>query len=609
MSKILGLDLGTNSIGWALVDTNKAVIKGIGVRIFPMGVNLEKGHEVSKNATRREKRQTRRQTFRRKKRKRYIASVLQNQGMFPDIKNLDKELNKEKLNDDLKYFFAINPYKCRARAYMGEKLSLLEIGRILYQFAQRRGYKESLKGMDTEEGKLYEGKPKEGITGINLTKEKIAEHGTLGNYFYNEDPHKVRIRSRYTTRRMYLDEFEIIWENQKKFYPDILTEDLKQKLGDPEKGLLFYQRPLRSQKHLIGHCTFEPGKPRCPKSAIPFEEFRMYQFINTIKHGEDPLNDEERSIVIELFNSKDKFDFREIKKKLNLEGGTFNYEDDHKVVGNKTINNFRKIFGKKRWDGMNLKEMEDVWHIKLDADDKEWLTNYAKEKWQLDEKATEKFIKLKLIDDYANLSRKAIKSILPFLKKKYLYNEAVLLGGIMNAFGSTVWNEMPDNNRKTIEDTVIAYVGQKSEPGTEIDKIKSFLIRQFKFTDKQLAKLYHHSAAVKEGDVSEKLPEPENLRNPIVQQALFELKRVVNNIIDEYGKPDEIKIELARDLKSSKKIERKLNTKFQIMKKEMMKQRICWMNTERNTQETIFKKLFSGKSVIIPVLIPEKRLV
>lgn len=301
MSKILGLDLGTNSIGWAFVDTNKSKIKGIGSRIFPMGVNLEKGHEVSKNATRREKRQTRRQTFRRKKRKRYIAAILQKQGMFPDESKLEQEITKKTLNKKLKIFFATNPYGCRAKAYMGEKLSLLEIGRIIYHFAQRRGYKESLKGMDKEEGKLYEGKPKEGITGINLTKEKIAEHGTLGNYFYNEDPHKVRIRSRYTTRKMFLDEFEIIWKNQKKFYPDVLTEELKLKLGDPEKGLLFYQRPLRSQKHLIGHCTFEPDKPRCPVSAIPFEEFRMYQFINTIKHGEDSLNDEDRSTVMVKF--------------------------------------------------------------------------------------------------------------------------------------------------------------------------------------------------------------------------------------------------------------------------------------------------------------------
>src|SRR5680860_757981 len=89
MSKILGLDLGTNSIGWALIeqkDESKGQIIDIGSRIFPMGVNMEKGtNEVSKNATRREKRQGRRQNFRRKMRKEKLAELLIEQNMFPDI--------------------------------------------------------------------------------------------------------------------------------------------------------------------------------------------------------------------------------------------------------------------------------------------------------------------------------------------------------------------------------------------------------------------------------------------------------------------------------------------------------------------------------------------
>ena len=67
MSKILGLDLGTNSIGWALVDDNQQKIIDTGVRIFPAGVNdLGESKEQSKNSARREARQIRRQYFRRK---------------------------------------------------------------------------------------------------------------------------------------------------------------------------------------------------------------------------------------------------------------------------------------------------------------------------------------------------------------------------------------------------------------------------------------------------------------------------------------------------------------------------------------------------------------
>jgi len=568
MSKILGLDLGTNSIGWALINTEGEKIEGIGSHIFPAGVNYEKGKEISKNATRREKRQIRRQTFRRKRRKRKLAQILIKHKMFPDIIDLEMEITKENLDKNLKDFFAINPYESRAKAYNNEKLSLYELGRIFYQFAQRRGYKESLKTSSQEdEGKIYDGKPKEGIIGINQTRERIKEFGTLGNYLNNEDPHKTRLRNRYTTRNMYLNEFDIIWESQRKYYPEILTDELKNLLGNQENGILFYQRPLRSQKHLIGHCTFEPDKPRCPASAIPFEEFRMYQFINSIKHGESILNENDKQIAVELINSKDKkFDFKEFKKKLKLEKGTFNYKDDYKITGNRTISNFRKIFGKKRWDSMSDEEKGKVWHIKLFATNKEWLSKYARENWNLDEKATEKLLKFRYADDYANLSRKAINNILPYLKEGKLYNESVLLGGLQKVFGTKRWKTLPDEEKKTIEDTVTAIVGQKSEPGKETDKVKNFLREQFNLTDERLNKLYHHSFLERQENDIEKLPEPENLRNPIVQQALYELRKIVNEIIKDSGKPDIIKVELARELKLPKKIRDKI--KFENMENE-----------------------------------------
>ena len=108
-----------------------------------------------------------------------------------------------------------------------------------------------------------------------------------------------RIRNRYTTRKMYVDEFELIWEKQKQFH-STLNEDLKTLFGGrkldgyKEEGILFHQRPLRSQKHLVGFCTFEnelkdengkyirKGLTKCPISAIPFELFRVWQWVNTV---------------------------------------------------------------------------------------------------------------------------------------------------------------------------------------------------------------------------------------------------------------------------------------------------------------------------------------
>jgi len=581
MSKILGLDLGSNSIGWALVDSSQKKIIGLGCRIFPMGVNLEKGSkEISKNATRREKRQIRRQFFRRKLRKRILTNELMKLGMFPPIKKLNDEIQRIRLNAGLRTFFSINPYECRARAYKGEQLTLMGLGRILYHFAQRRGYKENLQSSGEDEGKIYEGNPEESKTGIRETKEKIKEFGTLGNYLYHEDSHETRLRNRYTTRQMYIDEFEVIWGSQTGFYPKILTSELKEKIGDSEKGILFFYRPLRSQKHLLGKCTFEPTKTKCPASSILFEQFRMYQFINTIKI----LNDEQRNIMVNLFNSKAKFDFKEVKKKLKSEEETFNYKDGDKVVGNRTISNLRKIFGKDYWDSLTLDEQEKIWNVLYFATDKDWLQNYATSKWNLNEESTKKLLKFRMSKEYSNLSKKAISNILPYLKKGYIYNEAVLLGGIRNAFGSDGWEAFSDKERRLVEDTAIAVVGQKEENGTEIKRIKRFIVKQFKLSEKQLSKLYHHSLIENKESTSDILTEPDNVRNPVVQQVLLELRTLVNVLIHTYGKPDEVKIELARDVKSSKK--RRSEYRFEAQQNEKENDEAKKMLDEYGLQHT-----------------------
>lgn len=552
MKTVLGLDLGTNSIGWCLVNEKKQTILDSGVRIFPEGVNIEKGKEFSKNATRREKRQGRKQLFRRKLRKLRLAEELTKHNMFPQVSNLKEELNRIRLNEELKAFFSLDPYKCRAESFKGTKLTLKEIGRIFYHFSQRRGYKESLKNYDEEKGKIYDGNPKELKIGIKDTQEKIIKYGTLGNYLYNENPHKTRLRNRYTTRKMYIDEFNVIWEKQQKYYPDILIDELKDIIGDSQSGILFYQRPLRSQKHLIGKCTFESNKSKCSASTIEFEKFRMYQFINGIEYDGKKLNDEQREIVTELFNSKAKFRFKEIEKKLKLTEERFNYKDDDNIVGNHTISNFIKIFGKEEWEKFTPEEQFNIWFIKQNAEDPEWFVNYAKTKWNLSDDKIDKLLKFKLSKSYSNLSLKAINNILPYFKRGLLYNEAVLLGGLKPAFGFDKWNNFPEENKKTIEDTVLAIAGQKEDKKPIIEKVKEFLKSQFKLDEKQLGKLYHHSFLSKTNELKEKLPEPENLRNPIVQQALYDLRKIVNSIIDKYGKPDKIIIELARDLKSSK---------------------------------------------------------
>ena len=121
MAKILGLDLGTNSIGWAVVDDVDNKILGIGSRIFPEGVvNLGEGEgrEASKNASRTEDRGVRRQFFRRRLRKRYLLRELAKNKMCPIDYKLVKVWNqKEIFNDEnLKEWLKLNPYELRAKS-------------------------------------------------------------------------------------------------------------------------------------------------------------------------------------------------------------------------------------------------------------------------------------------------------------------------------------------------------------------------------------------------------------------------------------------------------------------------------------------------------------
>ena len=277
--------------------------------------------------------------------------------------------------------------------------------------------------------------------------------------------------------------------------------------------------------------------------------FRTFQIINNIKDGERKLNEEERAIALEVFNSKDRaFEFSLIRKKLSVPDGNYNYADKDKLPGNRTICNFRKIFGKKYWHELSFDEKEEIWHLKQFAKDPEWLKAYAAKKWQLEPTAIDHLLKFRLAEGYARLSRKAIMNILPYLERGHIYDKAVLSGGIRNAFGASHWNSLTQEEKLQLENLV-----SEEHEKKKIDAIKDHLHSYYKLSKKQLNRLYHHSVVRENPELKAKLPEPENVRNPIVQQALFEIRKLVNMIIDKYGKPDEIKVELARELKSSKK--------------------------------------------------------
>lgn len=668
MTKILGLDLGTNSIGWAVVDSDNKKIIDTGVRIFPEGVEKDTigqgDKELSKNAERREHRQSRRQFYRKKIRKIKLLEILIEYGMCPltleglrKWKNWDKKTKTEGQIFPTEPLFIewlkLNPYKLRSLA-ITEQITKHEFGRILFHLIQRRGFLSSRKG--AEDGAIFKGK--DNMAGITDT-EALLNGNTLGHTLYNIIPeHKqpfkkivnehgiaIRARGRYTLREMYINEFEKIWKKQannldleketvilrKKykltsslnssrnsiriknlinkygenkviingnelsvnyeiqlkeiFGGKIWTEDDKLKFKSND-SVLFWQRPLRSQKSLLGKCSIEGkkffdkkqgkyitvGPTPCPISHPDFELFRSYQFINNIKYGKDgtKLNNVYRDAVMDLINKNDtNFDFEKITKILKLTYDHFNYDNNQKVPGNLTHKRISSLFDEKIWE----KQREEIWHCFYFYDDPDMLVSKLVSQYGLKPENIDKVKGVKLAEGYSSISIKAIRNILPFLKIGYEYSTAVILGGVKNAFGER-WeyfeeyhNEIISNVLKIIKETKTG----EYEAIALIKKMLSSAERKYGFSenDKSFNKLYHHSQDIIKKETKKVLSEVENLRNPIVQQGLHELRRLVNSLMDKYRNEfgdnfvfDKIHVELGRDLRNSKKRRQEMEFKI-----------------------------------------------
>ncbi len=486
MSKYtLGLDLGSNSIGWALLDTGEAPkIIDVGVRVFPEGVDRDKGKEISKNAKRREARGARRNRWRRAYRKEKLVRMLQREGLLPNNADALEELMET------------NPYPLRAKG-LDEGLELYEFGRVLFHINQRRGFKSNRKTGEAKE----DGVVKQSASAL---QENIDKAGcrTLGEYFAKIDPHQDRIRAHYTFRSMYEREIDLLWQKQAESYPDILTEQLREKIKDKT---IFFQRPLKPTDELIGECSLEDGQKRCPRADWYARRFRIFQDVNNLKiynpdGSEQELSDDQRQIVLKELLSKKDVSFDSLRKKLGLiETQTFNLEEGQaekkkaKLKGDEFAGQMRskKILGAKKWNSLDIKEQVEINEALIDDDieDGQFVQMLIEQHAFTKEQAIAT-LDVTLPQRYMSFSKLAIQKLLPHMENGLLTHEA-----IEKAYGK-----------------------DKGE-------------------EKQVS--------------LEKLDQSPDVRNPIVQKALWEIRKVVNAIIGEYGKPKTIAIEMARDVKGS----------------------------------------------------------
>lgn len=391
---------------------------------------------------------------------------------------------------------------------------------------------------------------------------------TVGEYQMSvlEKNPNVSLRNMVFYRQDYLDEFNTIWEKQAEFHKE-LTDELKHEIRD---AVIFYQRPLKSQKGLISFCEFESrkievemdGKKKfktigsrvIPRSSPLYQEFRIWQKLNDIeifpskekkkkfKPNAFRLNQEQKELLFKELSVREKLTKNQILGLLDLLEFDMNF---NAIDGNKTqaelfkkyqeileisgkeinlnepadklVEGFKKNFSELGYnsdiiiqfnaDVENLKDepFYKFWHLLYSFEgDKsntgnENLINKLKSEYHFDEQAASILARVMFQSDYGSLSAKAVRKILPRMKQGEDYA------------------------------TACAYVYGKHS--------KSSLTKEEIEKKEYVNKL-------------ETLPK-NSLRNPVVEKILNQMINVINSIIDTYGKPDEIRIELARELKKS----------------------------------------------------------
>ena len=387
-----------------------------------------------------------------------------------------------------------SPYQLRAELTerqldWNNQTDRYKFGRAMYHIAQRRGFKSS-KGET-----LKDAKENEDISTLDIGAEmkksevkkskglddymKMHNLPTIGCAFYKMECEGIRVRdnneyqavqSQYQAEVKNICEYQHLDKNNPALYLGLIST----KKGE---GTIFYRRPLRSQKGNVGKCTLEPNHRRCPASHPDFEEFRALSFINNIKYRLDPNNewrplslDEKTELFEKIFTrSKATFKFEDIRKwietrhngiTLSYDNRTINFRDHTTVAECPVISRIRKILGDD-WHSSSIRtektrvnhhtgevhpisyNYEDIWHLAYSSDDYEQLAEFAKAQMHLDDKQVGEMTRLwsAIQEDYASLSLKAIRNILPLLREGFIYNEAVALAKITDIIGRERWNE------------------------------------------------------------------------------------------------------------------------------------------------------------------------
>ena len=563
MALVFGFDIGTTSIGFAVIDHDpeqgNGKIHRLGVRIFPEARDPKA--LVPLNQDRRAARMRRRQLRRRRQRRQELGELLHQHGFLPkrnsprwsevmeaDPYQLRKwAFNLQQAESDGSHhqvFAAMNAERAGLPEWVfeGDRLSPYAVGRAIYHLAQRRHFKgrdidEIAGGDGTETGSRdadQEEADKQAMSAREDTLQALEQEGkTLGAWLAEREPNE-RKRGRHATRKVVEDEFDQIWA------PCLPNDQAKAEV----RGAIFDQRPVFWRLKTLGKCRFLPGADLCPRGSWLSQQRRMLEKLNNLQlvgTEQRCLDEEERQAILAKLQTRASMTWPGVRQALaplyrrrNRSGDEkllkFNLEQggEKKLLGNMIEAKLAEIFGEAWPDHPRRQEIRDdlperLWKAdygvvgqrvvirsaKERTEQREQAARYFMDRFGASDEQAKKIKALKLPTGWEPYSTEALQTILPLLEA------GVRFGEITNGPDMAPWREeiFPNHQEQTS--------------------------RCF-----------------------DRLPSPKNkqecdhiasLRNPTVARTRNELRKVANNLIDMFGKPDQIRVELARDVGLSKR--------------------------------------------------------